>query len=1279
MNLSPQSADVIRKLRSGQHVKSGQLAVGPLDQETLQLLDVLVDEFEDLSGRKGEDQARELRRHYSEQMKARSTSAVLPRAATPPSGDSADVGTRDDYASAPVTTTPPRWKLISLRCQSIRGIAPPGEEFEFEFHGESNLIFGPNGSGKSSILSAVVWALTGKLITDSELPDTEAPMYRAPGATRAGSKLRDWPVVATLPSDEHAELATPDCWVEVRLRCPHDERDLCLRRSIETGLELSEGGVHQSGRRTLNDVGIGPLDLQLSLLAPTVFGRRSVEGAENARSLLTMMLGFDDLEQLGDLASKVAGNRTRLAKKEKADVDRSADELKREVAQLAELLPTSTPVGRMLHGLAKQAELSAEDILEATKDVGAAIATAEAELAMVLGLEVEEGKPPAGLADKLTVAIASLEKGIGESFPSLDRLRLENALPPTEASTAEDRLASLKTRLESFTNDARASIASRFDWWRKENASGSKVSLLLNAAQYYDDATEKCPVCQRPIKDRNLKEELVALKCQAPGMRTELRTFFSDLSNELSKIIPQALSSIGKAPVLQAIESDWDTIQSRVLGATFAGLAADYDTKVRQTLQELQVAEIEEPSLLPEDVDDGFRSAGTGFLEAVACARRSLSYIDWGVGAIEQVTSDLDEIVTSDNEGEAPSLRTLLSRGKDSAEVVKPLKSVELALSQGEKKRKSIKSARKQLQQLESLAVPLDHLKKLSKYAESEVRTTFESIRDATTTNLKRLYEETATGLEFSGLRLGKGRDKSVEARLLMGTYEVPGQFYANAGLQRAVALSFYFALLDRHLGGLGFILMDDPILSLDEDHRERWSDRILRPKLADFQVILATHQRQYLNNCRNDFSADRVVELNPRDRTQRVSWHPGDRLRRAEEQLETDWMTAATTMRKFREDVLISLDAYSPAPFFNRDNLSSSLAYYKKLGVPNPLAGKSQRKIVQFFESSSVTTVLDPGSHSPTEQDVTKSMARDCLDALKNCQKIVDRELERLERLRRRALRDSVIPASLIAFDSLPNNVSWNNPVKLRLIGAAAAKSDPWVVDLPNEGRTLSLMPGAVVLVSGDTLDPVAKSGQWVVLAPEAILPKDADLVAARDANGNRYLRRIWSDKEKWVLQSVNPVCPMPSVSVDKREAAIRRIIGVLYEPFTSVLQPSDGTSEWLPQTSINVSQIAEYHAIEVEGDSLNPLAWRGQKVLVERQVEGLESVSEGTLAVVQTATESIGNVIKRVFPGRDHWILVSPNPVETITPDLLRAAEILAISPVRGILFDMAEVVIE
>ena len=193
---------------------------------------------------------------------------------------------------------------------------------------------------------------------------------------------------------------------------------------------------------------------------------------------------------------------------------------------------------------------------------------------------------------------------------------------------------------------------------------------------------------------------------------------------------------------------------------------------------------------------------------------------------------------------------------------------------------------------------------------------------------------------------------------------------------------------------------MDDPILSLDEDHRERWAVSLLRPKLSTMQIILATHQRVFLHHCAHHFTPGRVIELNPRIRHCRISCRPGNRLKRAAQQLneESDHLSAAVTMRKFREDLFVSLDAYSDPALFDLNELAGAALRYERLPLNHPLAGNAQQKISQRLKRKEVGYVLDPAAHSVTEVDVTRANVKECLAHLLEISIMISKELDRLE-----------------------------------------------------------------------------------------------------------------------------------------------------------------------------------------------------------------------------------------------------------------------------------------
>lgn len=1260
MKLPPQSSEVISKLLDGQTAVKGSVTLGPLDRPTRSLLSVMVRHFDELGRARGDERASSLRDLFVAEIECAD--------ATPSPGTKAAAA---PFAECPST---PNWKIEYLRCVSIRGIASPGEEFHFELHGKSNLVYGPNGSGKSSLLGAIIWILTGEPIVDTSSTERQAPLYRPSSGTREGSKLCDWPVVATLPTEADVTKVVPGCWAEILLSRPTDGYSIHLRRRYGSPLEASTDGTGWTPIDDLEQIGVSPLDVQLSITAPTIFGRRSIEEADHTRNILGLMLGFDELQQLGELASEISSNRTRLANKEEREIAAKVRSLAESLRLLSAQLPDGTDSANAVKSLAAKAELTVSDIDGAVKRLAEATTGAEDRLAKVLCLPVDKANFGGTLADRLTVAVDSLAKGIAANFPALLAVSADTVLPARDGKTSAVLLDELNGDLEKFFNDARAAITARYDWWTNEVAPGSKLALLRKAAEHFEVGSGECPVCERPIDDPALRQRLTELKMADTRLASELRTFFADLSGDLRRAVPQTVARLSSQSVGDRLKADWSRLKQSLLGEAFSALGASFDSAVETLAADIAFDDPTTVELFPNECDPRFLAAAQSFANEALAGRRAVALLYWAKGRLESMLQALDKLVT--NATSEQSLFSQLAKGKQAAEVVKPLVAVSGELRRAKGEQVQIDSARARLKTLEELKEPLDSLKPLAKYAEAAVRLEFDSIKDTTAENLKHMYPEHPTGMTAGKLRLGKGKDKSVESLLSRTSFDAPGRYFANAGLQRAVALAFYFALLGKHPKGLGFVIMDDPILSLDEEHRERWSANILRPTLRNLQVVLATHQRQFLRHRAHDFEADRVVELNPRDNAQRISWKPGDRLQRAADQLAAgDHLVAATTMRKFREDVLSSLSAYSPAPFFDRNALAQSATNYEHLQPPHPLSGKAQVTISRVLKCPEVGCVLDPGSHSLTEADVTKAMAEVCHKVLLDLTKTLAAEFARLGRLREQFLAANSIEASIVPFPRLDTKVTWAGPIELSLIGAAAAKSGPWTVELHQESGRLVFAAGGAVQVCGDSIAPIAYPAHWALLAQEGETINDEDLVAAQDENGTTYLRRVWSNGREWTLQSVNPVRPH-SVSVPKRTTGMRKIIGVLYTPVGKASPTAGRIAEWLKCSSLDAErEIKACGTIDVCGDSFDPIARNGQKVLVDEPLADLARCTPGELAVLDIKGPKLGCVIKRVFPRDDEWVLISPNPVDRIAPIVVSRKDIRTAWIIRGVLFETAE----
>lgn len=304
--------------------------------------------------------------------------------------------------------------------------------------------------------------------------------------------------------------------------------------------------------------------------------------------------------------------------------------------------------------------------------------------------------------------------------------------------------------------------------------------------------------------------------------------------------------------------------------------------------------------------------------------------------------------------------------------------------------------------------------------------------------------------------------------------------------------------------------------------------------------------------------------------------------------------------------------------------------------------------------------------------------MCEDCLRELKAVRTRLEKELKRLSTVRAHALRDAAIPSAVIQFGELPESAALAG-VQVQRVATAAARNNAWVLKDGEANAILSVVDGEVVVCATNAIEPVIRSGQWVLLAPESVLPEDGDLVAVDCVNGDRLVRRIWSSRDDWTLQAINPVDPLPDHTVPKVGSPVRKIVGVIYEPsqVVSVSNPNN-IVEWQSSDQFTDSVFTHLEAVEVTGESMNPIARPGQHVVIDSNPTPVNSLKNGDLAVIETHHENIGRVIKRYYQTDDGCVLVSPNPVDPHQPEVLTTEEMRQASfwKIKGVLFDSQEV---
>ena len=1261
---SPQSQAVVDKLLAGENLSSGVVQIDSFDQNTKLLLSAILENLAQFRDRSGDDRARYLRDCYRAMTEEdRNAAHGTPEIGS--IGEKAEILEHGQY------------RLEKVICESFRGLAPPGESVEFEFSGQSNLIYGPNGSGKTSLLGSIIWLFTGEAVSDAIEPAGSASIYtHSEDGEALPKKTTDWHINVTLPEEEVSKDTAQECSVTAVLS--NSSSKLYIRRNLITGLEASvDEGASWDSCLDLSVFGIGPLDLQLSLKAPTAFGRFTVENAPDSAHVLGLLLGYDELIELGVLIDNIGRNRTTLEGKEARAALEARESLRSEIDRLLERLPEGYSESVELQGIREAQEVDSSHIEAAQQFFRDQVARSEAELAELVGLRPEDISETSSLTAALQGALFELGKNIRTSFSGLNAVESSDILALDKDSSVEEQLAEIASEFDSFIKSSIHRIDERFQWWTQEEKSKGRAGLLLKASSYFDEKTLACPVCVRPIDELSLVNELVKLRSMDKRLLQSVEDFFRGLEEELNTIIPAEIRSLASSVPQTRILADWSKLKRDSIDAVFTPVVKQFDTRISEIAERARLPQMDEFSLLPEEAAPLFHKLGERLKNSVDSTRLSLGILNWSNAHLSAVMDELDAAVSATSSDSSLSLFATLAKGKEAADAITPLVEAREQLRQIGKSHKELTKREDDVKVLREIKPQVEAIKRIKAYAESKIEVAFGEIRDITLENWKKLYPEEPSGFQPSRLHSRKGKNAKVLSFLTNGKSEVPAEFFANAGLQRAIALSFFFALLEKHPRGLSFVVMDDPILSLDDDHRERWSSDILKPRMRGCQFVIATHQQHFYSNCRDDFSGEKVCELNRRPWPRKISWKPGGRLVQAREMLKHDFRAVPNLMRQYCESLIATLESFASGPFEPKGELGSAMLAYKGLSENEELSKGYKDKICDFLLGNRVKQVLNPGSHARTQPNVTESMILDCLNDLSQCDKLFQKEIKRLERVYEQSRRQCIVQTATVPFKR--PSVGWESSLEIECFGVAAAKNEYWEVNTTDEVTNWLVSPGFAVLVVGSSLEPVARPGQWAILSQSDELARDGDLVAVACENGERFLRRIWSDGDHWILHSINPVEGLPGIRVPKREASCRRVIGILYEPFRpSRLRKNSTIAEWCPRNDFPENWSGNCAIVSVVGESLDPIARRGQHVLVDRTVaKSHMSVSNGDLAVVDSQAEDIGRVIKRIYHHDGKCILVSPNPVDPHPPLVLTKQDLQHAKfwTVRGILFEATE----
>jgi len=1252
--LSFRTRQFVEALLAGKHVVGGDVTLGPLAQEAQTALKTIAEYLAELKPRSAAERAEFLL-----------------------NSKKADVEKSAEPALPELRSEPTAWlknlRLGWIRACSFRGLAPAGEEWEFDLAQESHLLFGPNGSGKSSLMGAISWCLTGCVFRDDRPPQPpeDVVTYTAGDSPRKGSM---WPDAATLPpSRVPLSACEPTYWVALELvgeDAKGNAKRIWVRRHDDEGLGYSPNGEEPwESIGSLTEVGINELDVELCILMPARATHLRFGKDPQLLTVFAQLVGLDDLEHIAEVAGSACSQLRTQATRQLKEVDGFEDLAREAIRGVRDSAPDS--VSKLTEFPEATDELPNLQRIESLgHKVKALKEEVDRQLAAELGLQL----PKAGKAlDDATKK--QLDDLPGKVSTAYDRLSM--ALSETFSQTfafaeiGERSIEDLAVRLKEFRETGRRQVEERIQWAKTEQVE-PRAPLLLEAAKYFPEGSTQCPVCEKDIKGEPVANRLNELRSLSdrPHLRRKPEELATDLLNALDKEIAADERKEGSTGLADRVLSDWLAFKESCLPGLLARPAAASDKEISALADELRKRRPRpfEP-FIESHWPKGFREALADLDVAWGQAN---GYVDLLRACQEQggtISERLEAILRESADERRPlSLRARLAKAHDLAVSTEPLADTRDHLKTAYKWTKKAADTRKQAEQRQSLATAVEPIKGLSGVVRSEVRGIVGEVSSEMESLYSKLYEDEHLG--FGMLTPGHPANPDVRDELNLylrrGDAILPFTPFTNAGRGRALALALVFALLSKRTHCLGCILQDDPVTSLDDEHRARFVDRLIDPLLEANQIVLATHYESFYESAEPVFAEAENLRLTPRrSERDRLRFEPGRLLERVREALskpDCSWRAEADNLRVWIERALGAISSYCPKPFI-RERLSNTVDACRQERDPQ-IATPERDKIIGAIQSIPVMRVLNKLHHN---EDIKEPEVSDALTKLEICRKHVLKEIERLRALWKHRSAGRAIEPRSVPFELPPELVI--SDTEVQVVGGAAAAAEGQPIDLTEQAR-ITLGAVSPLLVKASTLAPVALPGQFVLVAGQDVVCENGDLVAAKTDGHGFYLRRFWQMAGGAVLESTNPTTTAAPICVPVTKCCARRIVGVLFDGPPGAGRGSEGT-EWAVPTGAVSIDLERLLGVEVHGHSLEPIALQGQIVLLRRLADP-GSVAKGSLSCIEL-TEG-GAVLKRCCPGPDKWMLLSVNPTSPEDPMLIKPSDVRSVFALAGVLFDTA-----
>lgn len=427
------------------------------------------------------------------------------------------------------------WRLLRLESSGFGGLNQiGGPNFVLPIDGVNWCLEGQNGSGKTSIVSAIIWALTGYRCRDQDgviIDDGR----RTPVYNDSGQQIGTWPSTVSFPASLSLLGGAAEAWVRLTFQNEQGDTAEAFRRLV-----VSPTGDPDFQAKIDPVLLSAPQLIETGLLMPARLARIGFgDRSQTIYDAVKLLTGLDQLADIGEGAANFSHKAKRFLK---YSVDNGLPSIETRLDNaLSRASEEATKAEFDLKITGKRQE---DGYAKELRDCAERASALAGNFLGVLTTDVATGLDTTNAADRTKIKNAvRTARGILEQ--NTKGIPVFDAWKALKAATEDTEFSKLSAALV----DAGVKLADAVAW-DKRQADDAKLRLKAVASQFFAGSPHAheeadCPLCENKLsgeKRKALAAELAELKDASDAAQRRLSDACVALEKYIRDLLPDPLT-----------------------------------------------------------------------------------------------------------------------------------------------------------------------------------------------------------------------------------------------------------------------------------------------------------------------------------------------------------------------------------------------------------------------------------------------------------------------------------------------------------------------------------------------------------------------------------------------------------------------------------------------------------------------------------------------------------------------------------------------------------------